>query len=70
MRAVLVHALDEEAAAFYARFGFRSASTEPLTLMVPLEAIRRTLGDAADAQQQEIRAAMKKHDQTLRRLAE
>jgi GNAT superfamily N-acetyltransferase len=44
MRAVLVHALDEEAAAFYARFGFKPASKEPLTLMVPLEAVRRTLG--------------------------
>ena len=43
MRAVLVHALDENAAAFYAHFGFRSASTEPMTLMVPLEAVRRTL---------------------------
>ncbi len=41
MRAVLVHAFDAEAAAFYARFGFRSASAEPLTLMVPLEAVRR-----------------------------
>lgn len=44
MRAVLVHALDEKAAAFYARYGFRPASREPLTLMVPLEATRRTLG--------------------------
>lgn len=44
MRAVIVHALDEEAAAFYARYGFRPASAEPLTLMVPLEATRRTLG--------------------------
>lgn len=44
MRAVVVHALGEEAAAFYARFGFKPASTEPLTLMVPLEAVRRTLG--------------------------
>lgn len=44
MRAVLVHALDEDAAAFYARFGFRSAGVEPLTLMVPLESVRRTLG--------------------------
>jgi predicted N-acetyltransferase YhbS len=43
MRAVLVHALDEEAAGFYARFGFKPASAEPLTLMVPLEAARRTL---------------------------
>lgn len=43
MRAVLVHALDEKAAAFYARFGFKRVSTEPLTLMVPLEAVRQTL---------------------------
>ncbi len=48
MRAVLVHALDEEAAGFYARFGFQPASAEPLTLMVPLEAVRRTLANAAD----------------------
>lgn len=44
LRAVLVHALDKEAAGFYERFGFKPASAEPLTLMVPLEAIRRTLG--------------------------
>jgi GNAT superfamily N-acetyltransferase len=43
MRAVLVHALDEKAAAFYARYGFKPASAEPLMLMVPLEAVRRTL---------------------------
>jgi predicted N-acetyltransferase YhbS len=44
MRAVLVHALDEEAAAFYARYGFRPASADALMLMAPLEAVRRTLG--------------------------
>jgi GNAT superfamily N-acetyltransferase len=44
MRAVLVHAIDDEAAGFYARFGFRPVSAEPLTLMVPLEAVRPTLG--------------------------
>lgn len=44
MRAVLVHALDEEAAAFYARFGFKPVSAEPLTLMVSLEAVRKVLG--------------------------
>lgn len=43
MRAVLVHALDDEAAAFYMRFGFRPASAEPMTLMVPLEAVRKAL---------------------------
>jgi predicted N-acetyltransferase YhbS len=46
MRAVLVHALDEEVAAFYKRFGFKPASTEPLTLMVPLDAVRQTLVNA------------------------
>lgn len=50
MRAVLVHALDEQAGAFYARFGFKPASAEPLTLMVPLEAVRRTLSNAAGEQ--------------------
>jgi predicted N-acetyltransferase YhbS len=44
MSAVLVHALDDEAAGFYARFGFKPASSEPLMLMVPMEAVRRTLG--------------------------
>src|SRR4029077_13087807 len=44
MRAVLVHALDDQAAGFYARFGFKPASSEPLMLMVPMEAGRRTLG--------------------------
>ena len=44
MRAVIVHALDEKAVGFYERFGFKPASVKPLTLMVPLEAVRRTLG--------------------------
>lgn len=44
MRAILVHALDDQAATFYARFGFRPATKDPLTLMVPLEAVRKTLG--------------------------
>ena len=44
MRAVLVHAIDDEAAGFYTRFGFKPASADPLTLMVPLEAVRLTLG--------------------------
>ena len=33
----------KKAAGFYARYGFKPASTEPLTLMVPLAAVRRTL---------------------------
>ncbi len=43
MRAALVHAIDDEAVGFYARFGFRPVSAEPLTLMVPLEAVRSAL---------------------------
>ncbi|MEX2448855.1 MAG: GNAT family N-acetyltransferase [Solirubrobacterales bacterium] len=43
MRAIVVDALDEDAAAFYARFGFRPAGAEPLTLMVPLESVRQKL---------------------------
>jgi GNAT superfamily N-acetyltransferase len=43
MRAILVHALDGRAATFYERFGFKPASAEPLTLMVPLEAVRQVL---------------------------
>lgn len=43
MRAILVDALDEDAAAFYARFGFSPAGAEPLTLMVPLESVRQKL---------------------------
>lgn len=43
MRAVLVHAVDHDAAGFYERFGFKPASTDPLTLMVPLEAVRHIL---------------------------
>lgn len=43
MRAIVVDALDEDAAAFYACFGFRPAGAEPLTLMVPLESVRQKL---------------------------
>lgn len=43
MRAVLVHAIDDEAAAFYRCFGFEPASSKPRTLMVPLDAVRRVL---------------------------
>ncbi len=40
VRAVVVHAIDENAATFYERFGFRALSTTPRTLMVPLAALR------------------------------
>jgi GNAT superfamily N-acetyltransferase len=40
VRAVVVHALDENAAAFYERFGFQALSDAPRTLMVTLVAVR------------------------------
>ena len=43
IRAVLVHAKDENAAAFYARFGFAPSPTDPLHLMLLMKDLRRTL---------------------------
>jgi ribosomal protein S18 acetylase RimI-like enzyme len=40
VRAVVVHAVDDSAAAFYEQFGFRALSTTPRTLMVTLAALR------------------------------
>lgn len=40
VRAVVVHAIDDEAAAFYERFGFRALTASPRTLMVTLAELR------------------------------
>jgi GNAT superfamily N-acetyltransferase len=40
VRAVVVHAVDEPAAAFYERFGLRALTETPRTLMVTLTALR------------------------------
>lgn len=40
VRAVVVHAVDDNAAAFYERFGFRALTSTPRTLMVTLSALR------------------------------
>jgi GNAT superfamily N-acetyltransferase len=40
VRAVVVHAIDERAAAFYQRFGFRALAPTPRTLMVTLSDLR------------------------------
>lgn len=40
VRAVVVHAVDDGAATFYERFGFRALSATPRTLMVTLAALR------------------------------
>lgn len=44
MRAVLVDAIDADAAAFYRRYGFEPVSEDGLTLMVPIAAVRLELG--------------------------
>ncbi len=43
IRAVLVHAIDHDAAAFYRRYGFERADEDGLTLMVPIAALRSQL---------------------------
>jgi len=40
VRAVVVHATDQSATAFYERFGFKALSAAPRTLMVTLAALR------------------------------
>lgn len=41
--AVLVDAIDEDAVAFYARFGFARFRDDPLRLFLPLETLRRSI---------------------------
>jgi len=41
IKALLVHALDEEAAAFYHKYDFVASPIDSLTLMLPLETARR-----------------------------
>lgn len=42
IRAVVVHAISEHAAAFYFRFGFKPLADEPRTLMLTLDELRRS----------------------------
>ncbi|HYL09655.1 MAG TPA: GNAT family N-acetyltransferase [Candidatus Acidoferrales bacterium] len=42
-RAILVHALDDEAAAFYERFGFEASPLDPKQLMLLMKDLRATL---------------------------
>lgn len=44
LRALLVHALDARAAAFYRRNGFVESPMDRLVLMLPLVAVRRVMG--------------------------
>ena len=42
IRAVVVHAMSDQAAAFYVRFGFKPLADEPRTLMITLVELRRS----------------------------
>jgi GNAT superfamily N-acetyltransferase len=43
IRAVLLHAISEEARRFYARHGFAQSPLDPMTLMIPLVDVERAL---------------------------
>jgi GNAT superfamily N-acetyltransferase len=43
MKALLVHALDQDAARFYRRNGFLDSPLDPLVLMLPLETARKAV---------------------------
>lgn len=43
IRAILVHAKDEQVAAFYGRNGFLPSPIDPLTLLLPLQDAREAL---------------------------
>jgi len=43
VRAVLVHAMSDEAKQFYERFGLRASPIEPMTLMMTIEEIQKML---------------------------
>lgn len=44
VRAILVHAISDQAKAFYEKHGVRSSSVEPTTLMITIDEARRMLG--------------------------
>ena len=43
-RAILVHALDDDAGAFYSKFGFERSPLDPRQLMLLMKDVRATLG--------------------------
>lgn len=47
MRVMLVHAIDDNARAFYVRFGFESSPTDPLNLQMLFKDIRAAVNAAA-----------------------
>jgi GNAT superfamily N-acetyltransferase len=49
IRLLLVHAIDEEAKAFYLHFGFEASPSDPLNLQLLIKDIRATIETATDA---------------------
>lgn len=47
VRAVLVHALHEDATRFYTRFGFEPSPTDPLHLILLMKDLRKLLDSAS-----------------------
>jgi predicted N-acetyltransferase YhbS len=43
VRAILVHAISDEAKTFYEKYGFRSSPIDPMTLMITIEEAQRML---------------------------
>ena len=44
IRAILVHAISDEAKRFYERHGFASSAVDPMTLMITVADAKRALG--------------------------
>jgi GNAT superfamily N-acetyltransferase len=44
VRALLVHAISDEAKAFYEHWGFRASAIDPMTLMITIEEAQKMLG--------------------------
>jgi GNAT superfamily N-acetyltransferase len=44
VRAILVHAISDQARTFYEKYGFRPSPIEPMTLMIAIDEARRMLG--------------------------
>lgn len=55
VRVVLVHAVDENARAFYEKFGFERSPTDPLNLQLLIRDVRASLEAAADARERRTR---------------
>ena len=50
VRAILVHAISDEAKAFYDRHGFRASPLDPLTLMITVDEAERMMGERPESQ--------------------